>query len=358
MKYDSRFFIGDREIAPDCPTYFIADIGANHDGDLERAKDLIHKCAEAGADAVKFQHFLAPKIVSGVGFRQLGGQMAHQAAWAKPVEEVYADASLNRGWTEELLATAKAAGTVWMTTPYDREATESLAPLMPAIKIGSGDITWTDSIGHIASQGRPVLLATGAADMDDTERAVNAILSHTRQICLMQCNTNYTGSDDNFAHVNLNVLRAFAVKWPGMVLGLSDHTPGHTTVLGAVTLGARVVEKHFTDDNSRTGPDHGFAMTPETWRNMVDATRELESALGDGVKRVEPNEHDSIIVQRRCLRAVQDLSAGHILTQNDLEPLRPAPADGFPPYRLADLIGKRLDRDLPQGQHITEADLA
>jgi N-acetylneuraminate synthase len=142
-----------------------------------------------------------------------------------------------------------------------------------------------------------------------------------------------------------------------MVLGLSDHTPGHATVLGAVALGARVVEKHFTDDTSREGPDHAFSMDPRTWREMVERTRELELALGDGVKRVEANERETVVVQRRCLRAKRDLPSGHVLTEEDLEPLRPAEPDGLPPYRSGEVVGRSLTADKPAGDAIRPRDL-
>src|SRR5690606_6042822 len=143
---------------------------------------------------------------------------------------------------------------------------ESQVDHVPAIKIGSGDITFASLVEACAATGKPILLATGAADMADVEQAVELILARTRKLVLMQCNTNYTGSPENFAYVNLRVLHSFAARWPGMVLGFSDHTPGHSAVLGAVAYGARVVEKHFTDDNDRTGPDHAFALNPTTWR--------------------------------------------------------------------------------------------
>ena len=340
--YADHVTINGRRLAGDEPTYFIADIAANHDGDLERAKQLIWQAKEAGADAAKFQHFLARHIVSDRGFRQLGGQLSHQAKWGKPVYEVYEQYELNRDWTPELAATAEEAGIDFMTTPYDAEALENVGHLIPAYKIGSGDITWTQFLELVASQGKPVLLACGASSMEDVERAVAAVLAHTRDLVLMQCNTNYTGSLENLGHVNLNVLRTFAERWPGLPLGLSDHTPRHATVLGAVTLGARVVEKHFTDDNDREGPDHPFSMTPATWREMVDRTRELEAALGDGVKRVEDNERDTIVVQRRALRLTRDVAAGETLSEDDLESLRPAPSGALEPHQLGEVVGRSL----------------
>jgi len=134
------------------------------------------------------------------------------------------------------------------------------------------------------------------------------------------------------------------------VLGLSDHTPGDVTALGAVALGARVIEKHFTDDNRREGPDHGFSMTPQTWREMVDRTRELESALGSPIKFLAENERETVVVQRRALRAVHDLKAGTILTPAMLEALRPAPADAVLPYQISEVVGRKLTHDLPAGE--------
>lgn len=357
MRYDTELTIGGREIGPDRPAYFIADIAANHDGDLERAKELIWRAKEAGVDAVKFQHFAAEKIVSDHGFRSLGGQIAHQAKWEKPVFEVYRQYSIDRGWDATLADTARNAGVQWMTTPYDREATDSVFGLVPAYKIGSGDITWHESVEHIARKGKPVLLATGASPLEDVERAVDLILGHNRQLCLLQCNTNYTGDLENFRHVNLRVLQSYAIYWPGMVLGLSDHTPGHATVLGAIALGARVIEKHFTDDTSRKGPDHAFSMTPATWREMVDRSRELEHALGDGIKRVEANEEEAVVVQRRCLRLASDLDAGTVLAAAHLHALRPAPRGAFSPAELHRVVGRRLAHAKRRGMELYPDDL-
>ncbi|MBH9538437.1 N-acetylneuraminate synthase family protein [Novosphingopyxis sp. YJ-S2-01] len=352
MTYSKAIKIGDREISDSSPTYFIADIAANHDGDLGRAKDLIWKSKEAGADCAKFQHFQANKIVSDVGFSNGVGQVSHQAAWEKPVDQIYDQYHTRRDWTQELVNTCREADIEFMTTPYDAEAVEMFSGIVNAYKVGSGDITFHSLIKKIAQQGKPVLLATGAADMADTESAVEAALAHNPDICLMQCNTNYTGSLENFGFVNLNVLKTFAERWPGMPLGLSDHTPGHSAVLGAVTLGARVVEKHFTDDNARIGPDHAFALNPVTWRAMVDATRELELAMGDGVKRVEGNEMQTIVIQRRALRAAADLPAGTTLTNDNVEALRPCPEGAISPAHADDVLGKVLTRDLARGAEV------
>ena len=173
----------------------------------------------------------------------------------------------------------------------------------------------------------------------------------------MQCNTNYTGGLENTRHVHLNVLKSYAALYPDVVLGLSDHTPGDVTVLGAVALGARAIEKHFTDDTSREGPDHGFSLDPRTWREMVERTRELEAALGDPEKRVADNERETVVLQRRCLRAARALAAGHVLTAADVEALRPAPADAVFPYDLPRVLGRKLTRPLAGGEHLRFDDL-
>lgn len=342
MQYDNTVYINGREISISEPTYFIADIASNHDGDLERAKALIWSAKEAGADAVKFQHFVAGKIVSDFGFRNLGGQLGHQSKWHKPVYEIYQQYECNRDWNDALIATAAAAKIDFLTTPYDFEAVEMLDPHLPAYKIGSGDITWIDFIRYVAGKQKPVLLATGASCMDDVERAVAAVLELNRQFVLLQCNTNYTGSIENLRHVNLRVLQTYAIRYPNMILGLSDHTPGHATVLGAVAIGARVIEKHFTDDNGRVGPDHAFSMNPESWREMVERCRELEAALGNGIKRVEENEAETVVLQRRSLRLAKDRKAGDVLTEQDLEVLRPAPAGALQPYELPKVLNRKL----------------
>jgi N-acetylneuraminate synthase len=344
--------LGNKLVGAEHPTYFIADISANHDGDLERAKLLIRLCAEAGADAAKFQNFRAPKIVSERGFNSLGDQLSHQAKWKKSVFQVYREASLPWEWTPELKRECESCGIEYFSAPYDLEAVDMLDPYVSLFKIGSGDITWPAMLRKVASRQKPVLLATGASEMEEVQRAVAEILKINSQLVLMQCNTNYTASLENFRHIHLRVLETYAAMFPSVVLGLSDHTPKHATVLGAVALGARVIEKHFTDDNRREGPDHPFSMTPSSWREMVDRTRELEYALGSSRKFVAENEQDTVVVQRRCLRVVKDLRAGTVLSEDMLESLRPAPIDGLAPFELPRVIGKKLLGDLPRGEYL------
>jgi len=358
MKPVEEFQIEKRSVGNDHPAYFIADIAANHDGSLDRAIELIQLAADAGADAAKFQHFKAESIVSDAGFKSLGGQQSHQSKWEKSVFDVYKDASVNLGWTPKLKEACDKAGITFFTSPYAFDLVDAVDPFVPAYKIGSGDITWLEMVEYIARRNKPFILATGASTMDEVDRAVNHALAINPQFALLQCNTNYTASLENFKYIQLNVLRAYREMYPRMVLGLSDHTPGHATVLGAVALGARIIEKHFTDDVKRVGPDHAFSMDPRTWREMVDRTRELENSLGNGIKRVEANEKETVVLQRRAVRARVDLADGAELRREDLEVLRPCPRDAVNAAQVGELIGRRLRRSKTKGEHLQWSDLA
>ena len=348
--------IGNKEILKKGKPFFIADIAANHDGDLERAYKLIELAKEAGADVAKFQNFNAKTIVSKKGFETLGKQLSHQANWKKSVYEVYKDASINPDWTELLKRKCDEVGIEYMTSPYDYASVDLVDPYVNAYKIGSGDITWTEILKYILSKNKPILLATGASSMEDVDSAMD-ILKENQNIVLMQCNTNYTASTENFKYINLNVLKKYEEKYPNAILGLSDHTKGFATVLGAIALGAVVIEKHFTDDNDREGPDHKFAMNPKTWREMVDASLELYYSLGDGIKRIEKNEEDTAMVQRRGIYITKSLKAGHILSREDLIALRPIKIDGIQPYEIDLLLGKKLTKNIESDSYLTWKDV-
>jgi N-acetylneuraminate synthase len=351
------FYIGNRLVGLNHPPYFIADIGANHDGSLERAFKLIELAKEAGADAAKFQNFTASKIVSKEGFESMQGRLSHQSGWKKSVYEVYEDASISTDWTQALKQKCDEVGIEYFTSPYDFDAVDHIDPYVNVYKIGSGDITWLEIIQYIAKKGKPVIIATGASEMEDVDRALNVLVSAGVDVGLLQCNTNYTVENDKYKFVNLNVLKTFQQRYPDILLGLSDHTLGIATVAGSIALGARIIEKHFTDDNDREGPDHKFAMNPSNWKKMVAISNEIFYALGDGIKRIEPNEQQSRIVQQRSLRAKSAIEAGTILSAELFEALRPCPADAIRPYEINTLIGKKLVKNLAKGEYITLNDI-
>lgn len=347
-----EFKIGSTTIKAGGPIYFIADIGANHDGDLDKAKELIYLAAQAGAHAVKFQHFQTETIISKYGFDSMQGKQSHQKNWKESVFEVYKSASINLDWTHVLVDTCKDAGVEFFTSPYSESLVDYVDPYVSAYKVGSGDITWPQIIDRMASKGKPMILACGASSLDEIESAVEAILKRNGDIVIMQCNTNYTASPENFKYINLNVLKTLRSMYPNAILGLSDHTLGHATTLGAIALGANIIEKHFTDSNSNEGPDHKFAMTQKSWREMVDRSNELCLALGSGVKKVEANERETVIIQRRSIRLTKSVNTGDILTTEHLECLRPCPNDGIEPYHLNRLLGKRVTEYIVAGDYV------
>jgi N-acetylneuraminate synthase len=255
-------------------------------------------------------------------------------------------------WSEELKQECDEVGIDYFSSPYDFESIDMLAPFVPVYKVGSGEITWPEALEHMAGKGKPVILATGASDIGEVQKAVHAILSLNPELALLQCNTNYTGSPENFDHIHLNVLKSYRQMFPDVVLGLSDHTRGHAAVLGAVALGARIIEKHFTDDNSREGPDHAFAMDPDSWAEMMANTRQLERALGSADKFIAANEQDTVIIQRRCLRAAREIHAGEVLTREMIDVLRPAPPEAIMPYDLSRVIGLKATREILFGQDL------
>jgi len=346
--------INNNRIGENYPTYFIADIAANHDGDLQRAKGLISLAKRAGANAVKFQHHDVKKYVSDYGFKHLGGKFSHQKSWDKSIFQVYKDAEVPTHWTEELKKHCEEVGIDFFSTPYDLDMVDHLSQHVPAFKIGSGDINWHAMLEKVAKTGKPVLCATGASTIGEVQEAVKILSKYNSKIVLMQCNTNYTASKENFKFINLNVLKTYSAMFPNVILGLSDHTLGNVTVLGSVALGAKVVEKHFTDDTSRPGPDHPFSMDHDTWKEMVDNTRLLELAMGHSTKEVQENESETVVLQRRAVRVVRDIAKGEMLSSKDVEYQRPCPEDSISINSFSKLEGKRCLVDIASGDYIRQ----
>jgi sialic acid synthase SpsE len=338
--------IDGKDVGDGCPCYCIAEIGSNFDGSMERAKKLIDLAKESGADAVKFQSFKADKIVSEKGFDGL--KAGFQANWQKPVVEVYKDAEFPREWTKELMEYSKSKGITFFSSPYDKEAVDILDELGVAVfKIGSGDITWLEMIRYIASKGKPVILGTGASTIEEIEKAVKAIKSTgNNDIILLQCVTNYPAS---YESANIRAMPILREKFDSLV-GYSDHTLGYVVPMGAVALGACVIEKHFTDDNTRKGPDHPHAMEGKDFKQMVDNIRLLEKALGKPVKTLYPEESETIVLQRRCIRAKQDIKKGSKIEEGMLDILRPAPKNTLYPEEKEKLIGMKAKKDIKKGE--------
>ena len=328
------------------PTYFIAEIGSNFDGDLGRAKALADLAKESGADAAKYQSFLPEKIIHPAGFRDPEG---FQSKWKKSVWEVYSDAALPRDWHVELRDHCTSIGLDFFSSPYDAGALALLDELgVVAHKIGSGEINNPSFLRLVAASGRPVILATGASTLVEVAEAVEILRSEgTQEVALLQCVTNYPST---FESANVRAMVTLAETFD-VVVGYSDHTPGHLVPAAAVALGGRIIEKHFTDDRTREGPDHSFAMTGSDFKEMVDHVRLLEHALGDGVKQVESEEEGPRVFQRRGLWITNDCPPGHVLRADDIDVLRPA--HGLPPALRASMVGLTLPAGAPAGTPLT-----
>ena len=240
----------------------------------------------------------------------------------------------------------------FFTTPYDLDTVDYIDQYVPAFKIGSGDVAWHAMLRKIGETKKPIIFATGASTIQEVIEAVSIIGSYTDDFVLMQCNTNYTGQDENFRYINLNVLKTYQTLFPNVVLGLSDHTHGAVTVLGSVALGARVIEKHFTDDTTRKGPDHPFSMDPISWEKMVNETRLLEFSLGSTIKKVEENEKDTVVLQRRAIRVIKKVNCGNRITMDDVEFQRPCPPDAISVNEIASLIGAEITKDIDDGDYL------
>lgn len=341
--------LGERWVGNGEPVYIIAEIGSNFDRSKERAKMLIELAKDCGADAVKFQCFTADKIISKEGFNEL--KIGFQSKWRKSVYKAYKSAEFPREWHNELFHYATKKGIHFFSSPYDKKAADALDKLdIPVFKIGSGDITWHEMLRYIAKKGKPIILSTGASTIAEIDEALKVIRSEGNvDIVLLQCVTNYPS---HFEYANIRAMKAMGEIFDVLV-GYSDHTPGTIVPLGAVALGACVIEKHFTDDKTRLGPDHPFAMDGREFKGMVDGIRTIERALGSPVKDLYEEEKQTATLQHRCLRATKDIRRGTQITEDMIDILRPAPEDSLNPKYKQIIIGREVKVDLKKGDPFT-----
>lgn len=352
LNFNKNIKIGNRIIGPDYPTYFIAEIGGNFDGSIDKAKHLIDAAKESGADCAKFQTFTAETIVSEGGFSKMTLHGVH-GSWGRTISEVFKDVEFPLEWHQEIANYCKSVGIDFSTSPYFKEAVDLCADMhLPFIKIGSGEITWLEMLDYIARKGLPIMLATGDATISEIDEAVRTIeKTGNKDLVLMQCITNYPSKIES---ANVNVLKTYQNAF-NCLTGYSDHSPGHVVALASVVLGARVIEKHFTLDKKDKGPDHPHSMEPHEFKFMVDSIREVERAMGSTRKEVVDEESETVFVQRRCLYAKRDLKAGQIISEADIDVLRPAL--GIPPKFKNVLIGKTINKDIPARDPIFWEDL-
>ncbi|MSU74635.1 flagellar biosynthesis protein FlgA [Candidatus Kaiserbacteria bacterium] len=362
MKFNNPIKIGKRLVGPGHPTYVIAEIGSNFDGSLERAKKLAKLCKDAGADAYKIQNFLAPQIVSEEGFKNL--KIGYQSTWKESVVEVYRKAEFPRAWVKELSDYCKKIGIDFFSSPWDTEAVELLEKVgVPAYKIGSGELDNLEFIRYVAKTGKPIIISTGTGTLVDVSAAVHVVKkTGNKNLALLQCTVNYPAS---VKEANLKAMVSMGKKF-STVVGYSDHSIGKEggsddplggllVPLGAVALGGCIVEKHVTDDRTRKGPDHSFAITIPELRHMVQSIRAMEAALGDGIKRPMPSEKETVISMRRGMFATMDIAKGETFARNMIAYLRPAV--GLRPPMIGKVIGKKAKRTITAGQPICTKDV-
>ena len=340
-----------RVIARDGPAYVIAEIGHNHQGDVEKAKALVRAARECGADAVKLQ-------------KRDNAQLYTRALYDAPYDNEH---SFGRTYGEhrealelsaaewlELREFSREEGITLFGTVFDEPSAGFLHELdLPAFKIASGDLTNTPLLGHVAALGRPIFLSTGGGTMDDVERAVDTILPLNAQLCVMQCTASYPCEVEE---LNLGVIESYRERFPDLVIGLSDHQSGIAMSLVGYMLGARVIEKHFTLNHAWKGSDHAFSLMPEGMRRLVRDLHRVPDAVGDGVKRPLASEARPLEKMGKKLVATRDLPVGHVLTAEDLAARSPADG-GLPPYELDDLLGRRLTRPLMVDQALVTDDV-
>ncbi len=326
--------------------YVIAEIGHNHQGDVEKAKEMFQMAKWCGVDAVKLQKR---------NNRALYTDELYNAPYE--YENSFGDTygkhrqALEFGLDEyrELQAYAKEIDVTLFATPFDFESVDFPADLdMPAFKIASGDLKNTPLQKHIAGFGKPVFLSTGGGSLDDVQRAYDAIMPINPHLCILQCTASYPAQ---YEDLNLRVITRYQEQFPDVVIGLSDHENGIAMALVAYMLGARVIEKHFTLNHTWKGTDHAFSLEPIGMRKLVRDLRRVPLALGSDEKVPLECESKPLLKMSKKLVAAHPLTTGHVLAREDVA-IR-SPGNGLPPYELDSVAGRELTRDLETDEDIT-----
>ena len=338
-------------IHDDSPCYVIAEIGHNHQGDVQRAKTLIRSAKEWGVDAVKLQKRSNRTLYTREFYNQpYDNEFSFGRTYGEHREALELDADAYR----EMQRYALEVEITLFATAFDFESADLLAELdMPAFKFASGDLKNSPLQRHVAAFGKPMFLSTGGATMEDIERAVDTIVPINPQLCILQCTAAYPADVED---LNLNVIRSLRKRFPDYVIGLSDHQNGIAMAVVAYMLGARVIEKHFTLDHALKGTDHAFSLMPDGMRRLVRDLHRIPVALGDGVKRPLPAEERPLEKMGKKLVAARDLEEGHVLAREDVAIKSPADG-GLAPYELDRIVGMRLRRTLRHEENVALADL-
>ena len=341
-----RLVIDGKEIHDNGSCYVIAEIGHNHQGSLETARQMFLAAKEAGADAVKLQ-------------KRDNRELFTRAAYEKPYDnpnsygQTYGEhrefLEFGREEYRDLQEYAREIGITLLATAFDFSSADFLERLdIPAFKVASGDLKNIPLLTHIAAFGKPMIVSTGGATMDDVHRAYDAIMPLNPQLCILQCTAGYPAA---FDELNLQVIRSYRERFPRTVIGLSSHDNGIAMAVAAYMLGARVIEKHFTLNHTWKGTDHAFSLEPAGFRKMVRDLSRLEVSIGDGIKRVYPSEKAPITKMGKKLVIARDLPSGYTLRREDIA--IKSPGDGLQPYEIDKVIGRVTRQPMQQDQAIS-----
>jgi N-acetylneuraminate synthase/sialic acid synthase len=347
-----ELIVDGKRIADDEPAYVIAEIGHNHQGELEKAKALVRSARECGVDAVKLQKRDNRRLFTRTFYDSpYDNENSFGATYGEHREAL----ELGKSEWFELSRYAREEGVAFVAAAFDEPSADFLAELgVDAFKFASGDLLNVPFLRYVAAFGKPLLLSTGGGTLEDIDRAVEAILPLNPRLSVLHCTAAYPADVED---LNLSVITTLREHYPDLVIGLSDHHNGIAMAPVAFMLGARVFEKHFTLNHAWKGTDHAYSLMPDGMRRFVRDLHRVPVALGDREKRRLPSEERPLTKMGKKLVAARDLEAGHVLGPGDL--VAKSPADGgLPPYRLDELMGLRLVRPLAFEQELTLLDVA
>jgi sialic acid synthase len=327
--------IDGQAIQDDGECYVIAEVGHNHQGSVQKCRELFRVAKECGADAVKLQKRDNRSLYTRAMFdKPYDNENSFGATYGEHREAL----EFGRDEYRELQQYCRELGIGFFATAFDIPSADFLAELdMPAYKIASGDLKTLPLLTHVARIGKPIIVSTGGATLADIERAYDAIAPINPQVAFLQCTAAYPASAEE---LNLRVITTLRERFPDSVIGLSDHENGIAMAVAAYVLGARIVEKHFTLNHTDKGTDHAFSLEPIGMRKLVRDLRRTRAALGDGVKRPLPSERQPLLKMGKKLVASRKLCVGQVLGPEDV--VMKSPGDGLSPGHLPEVIGRTL----------------
>ena len=342
--------IGNYTISSTSPVFIIAELSANHNGSLDTAIETIRAAKRAGANAIKFQTYTADTIT--IDSKKEDFLIKGMIWEGRNLHDLYTEAYTPWEWHEQLFDVAKEEGLECFSSPFDPTAVELLEKLnVPAYKIASFEITDIPLIELVASKGKPIIISTGIAELEDIELAIDACeRMGNENIALLKCTSSYPAPIEE---ANMIMVKDFAERF-NMIVGLSDHTIGSTAPVVATCFGARIIEKHFILDRSIGGPDSSFSMNEAEFTEMVKAVREAEKAIG----KVDYNLTDKQKKGKdfsRSLYIVENIAEGEVLTEKNIRSIRPG--FGLHPKFFKEVLGKKVKRNIEKGERLSLEDL-